>query len=84
MLRGNVAIVHPAGDREALARLVADVTGLGPGEQDALLRAGQGVALRQGSGRLTAYGNGRLLRPSGPGDPRLRAFVEDWLGRSGG
>ena len=81
---GNVVVLSGAADRPALGRLVQEITGVRPGpDQDALVRAGQGIELGAGGdGAIEAYGGDRVLRVEDPGDPGLRRFLEFWLGRT--
>ncbi len=82
---GNVQLLHAdRADAATLRALAEEVAGPPSPELEA---AGQAVLVR----RLPAVGHGVLalagdrgLRTDDPADPRLRAFVEAWLGRAGG
>lgn len=79
--RGNVVLRYgdPA-QREALEALARDVAG---GDDPALVEAGQGVVVERGTGgQVVASAYKRTLTVSSPEDPKLREFVQYWLGRS--
>jgi hypothetical protein len=79
---GNIVLEAPAPQRaasDALARAVA-----GPPDP-ALRAAGQAVLVRAGTdAQVVAVARDRMLRVATAGDPRLRQFVEYWLGRAAG
>lgn len=77
---GNVILVAGRG-RVAEARALAEEL-TGP-PSDALQDAGQAVVVQEGPGRggVVAVAWRRQLRAEDAGDPRLREFVEYWLGR---
>ncbi len=82
---GNVQLLHAdRADAAPLRALAEEVAGPPSAELEA---AGQAVLVRRaaavGHGVLALAG-GRGLRTDDPADPRLRAFVEAWLGRAGG
>jgi hypothetical protein len=81
---GNVQLLYAdRTDAPALRRLAEAVAGPPSPELEA---AGQAVLVVRepavGHGVLALAG-GRGLRTDDPADPRLRAFVEAWLGRAG-
>lgn len=81
---GNVLLLYAdERDAPALRALAADVAGP---PDPALAAAGQAVLVRRspdvGHG-VVALSHERGLRTDDPTDPRLRAFVETWLGRAG-
>ncbi|MEA2221046.1 MAG: hypothetical protein QOJ35_3672 [Solirubrobacteraceae bacterium] len=82
--RGNVVLLF-SDERETTAlRALALDTG-GPATP-ALVAAGQAVVVRRQPGlRVPVVGltRDRRLDAAGPDDPRLRGFVEYWLGRAG-
>jgi hypothetical protein len=79
---GNVVLEAPAPQRPAADALARDVAG--PPDR-ALRAAGQAVLVRPGSGSaLVAVGGDHALRVASAADPRLRQFIEYWLGRAAG
>jgi Protein of unknown function (DUF3105) len=78
---GDVVIVY--GSRDPPPGLLAVARTLAPRFSPALAAAGQAVILahRPGHPGLDALSWAHLLRATGPTDPRLRQFVEYWLGR---
>jgi hypothetical protein len=79
---GNVVLEAPATERAAADALAGDVAGP---PDPALRAAGQAVLVRPGRGpEVVAVARDRTLRVASAGDPRLRAFVEYWLGRAAG
>jgi Protein of unknown function (DUF3105) len=78
---GNVVIVY--GTPAPPPGLLAFSRSAAPHFSPALVAAGQAVILAQRprSPGLIALAWAHLLRASGPGDPRLRTFVQFWLGR---
>jgi hypothetical protein len=78
---GDVVIVY--GTRNPPPGLLAAARSLAPRFSPALAAAGQAVILahRPGSPGLKALAWTHLLRATDPSDPRLRQFVEFWLGR---
>jgi hypothetical protein len=79
--RGNVILFYGRQeDRAALQAVARDVAG--PAEP-ALVEAGQAVLVERGeSAGVMAAAYRRSLRVDSPDDPRLRDFVQFWLGRS--
>ncbi len=82
---GNVQLLHAdRADAATLEALAEEVAGPPSPELEA---AGQAVLVRRvpdvGHGVLALAGD-RGLRTDDPEDPRLRAFVETWLGRAAG
>jgi hypothetical protein len=78
---GDIVIVY--GTRDPPAGLLAFARSVAPPFSEALAAAGQAVILvhRPRYPGLVAAAWAHLLRITGPADPRLRAFVEFWLGR---
>jgi hypothetical protein len=78
---GDVAIVY--GTRRLPPGLLAFSRALAPRFTPALAAAGQAVILvhRPGYPGVAALAWAHSLWPTGPTDPRLRQFVEFWLGR---
>lgn len=79
---GNVVLRYASpGDRAALQRLAAD---LGAPDGPQLRAAGQAVVLRRDPAVQGVVGDssGATRSFAGPDDPALRAFVEEWLGRT--
>ena len=78
---GDVAIVY--GTRDPPPGLLAFALRTAPRFSQALAAAGQAVILvhRPHYPGVVALAWAHLLRVSGPADPRLRSFVEFWLGR---
>ena len=78
---GNVVLTYrQSGQRPQLTALAEDVAG--PSDP-ALLEAGQSVIVRarpSGGGGVVAEAYRRKLEVPSPDDPKLRAFVEHWLG----
>lgn len=77
---GNVVILHSgAADGPALEGLAEDIAGPPSPE---LAQAGQAVLVRRDpqAGGIVAVSSSHTLRASSADDPRLRAFVEAWLG----
>lgn len=79
---GNVILRYGApSDRAPLAALARDVAGP---TSKALLSSGQAVIVRHAASQAgvlaRAYAHELLARS--PRDPRLRAFVDAWLGRA--
>ena len=82
---GNVVLLYSDERLTAALREVA-LDAAGPATP-ALERAGQAVLVRRQAGLrvpVVALTADRRLDASGPGDPRLRAFVDHWLGRRDG
>jgi hypothetical protein len=82
--RGNVVLLFSDERETAALRALALDTG-GPATP-ALEAAGQAVVVRRQPGlRVAVVGltRERRLDAAGPDDPRLRRFVEYWLGRAG-
>ena len=79
--RGNVILYYGrGGDRAALEAVARDVAGA---PEPALVEAGQAVLVERGeSAGVVAAAYRRSLSVSSPDDPRLREFVQFWLGRS--
>lgn len=98
--RGNVVLEVDDTREEEAARVLAqeigdaDDAGLRAAGQavvlippDGDLRSGAGESLIQvtgGAPRVIAYAQGRRLAVRSAGDPRLRAFLQYWLGRAAG
>lgn len=83
---GNVLLLH-SDERltTALRELARDTGGAAP--TAALVDAGQAVIVRRRPGQrvpVVALTSGRRLDADGAGDPRLRRFIEYWLGRGAG
>lgn len=81
---GNVVIVYSQdGDAAALRALANEIAGANVPELEA---AGQAVLVRQdpAADGIVAVTAEKAQRVVDPADPRLRAFVEAWLGRSPG
>jgi len=82
---GNVQLLYA--DRAAAAPLRALAEEVAGPPSPELEAAGQAVLVRRvpavGHGVLALAGD-RGLRTDDPNDPRLRAFVEAWLGRAAG
>ncbi len=81
---GNVVLFYDAARPPAALRaLQRDVSG--PFDPE-IAAAGQAVILarRPGTEGVVAAAWRRLLRASGPRDPRLREFVDAWLGQGSG
>jgi hypothetical protein len=78
---GDVVIVH--GTRDPPPGLLAASRTVAPRFSPALAAAGQAVILvhRPHYRGLAALAWAHLLRFTGPADPRLRPFVQFWLGR---
>lgn len=79
---GNVVMLHSDERLTAALRELALDSG-GPATA-ALVRAGQAVVVRRQAGLrvpVVALTAERRLDAQGPADPRLRAFVDHWLGR---
>ena len=79
---GNVVLLYSDERLTAELRELALDTG-GPASPE-LVRAGQAVIVRRQPGlRVPVVGLSRERRQDAqrPGDPRLRAFIEYWLGR---
>jgi Protein of unknown function (DUF3105) len=78
---GDVVIVY--GTRKTPPGLLAFARTVAPPFSPALAAAGQAVILvhRPGSPGITALAWARLLKANGLADPRLRQFVDYWLGR---
>ncbi len=78
---GDVLIVY--GTRDPPPGLLAFARSLAPAFSPALAAAGQAVILvhRPGAPGLAALAWAHLLRPTGLSDPRLRRFIQFWLGR---
>lgn len=79
---GNVVILYPGGGRPPAAlRALQDVDS-GPLDP-ALLQTGNQVVLARyrGVNGVVAAAWRHLQRASSPSDPRLKAFVDFWLGR---
>ena len=78
---GDVVIVY--GARNPPPGLLSVARSMAPRFSPALAAAGQAVILAHRPGRpgLEALAWAHLLKASGPSDPRLRQFVEFWLGR---
>lgn len=80
---GNVVLLHAAAaDGAALQALADDIAGPSSPE---LEQAGQAVIVRrdpQADG-VVAVSSTHVLTVGSPDDPRLRAFVEAWLGNPG-
>ena len=78
---GDVVIVY--GTRDPPPGLLAFADSVAPRFSQALAAAGQAVILvhRPRYPGVAALAWAHLLRVSGPDDPRLRQFVEFWLGR---
>jgi hypothetical protein len=83
--RGNVVLLY---SDERLTSALRDLALDSGGPQTPELRAaGQAVlVVRQPGLRVPVVGitTDRRLEASGPSDPRLRAFIEYWLGRDAG
>jgi hypothetical protein len=83
--RGNVVLLYSDERETAALRELALDTG-GP-VTPALVAAGQAVIVRRQAGvrvPVRALTRERRLDAAGPDDPRLRRFVEYWLGREAG
>jgi hypothetical protein len=80
--KGNLVLLAAPPSLSAARRLADDMAG----PADAALRdAGQAVLVLQGPARgVVAQAWERELRVGSVGDPRLRAFLEYWLGRAAG
>jgi hypothetical protein len=78
---GDVVIVY--GTRAPPPGLLAFARSVAPRFTPVLAAAGQAVILvhRPHYPRLTALAWAHLARVNGPSDPRLRQFVQFWLGR---
>ncbi len=78
---GNVVLAYDAPRPPAALRALQEELA-GPFDAE-VAAAGQAVVLarRADAGGTVALAWGRAQRASGPGDPRLRAFAEHWLGR---
>jgi hypothetical protein len=85
LARGNVVIQHRrAADGAALRALAEEFSGP---PDPAIEEAGTAVLVRRRAGAdapVVALAWRRRLEATGPDDPRLRAFVESWLGRGRG
>jgi len=85
LARGNVVIQHRRAADAAALRALAEELG-GPPDP-AVEQAGGAVLVRRRAGAdapVVALAWRRRLEATGPDDPRLRAFVESWLGRGRG
>jgi hypothetical protein len=78
---GDIVIVY--GTRNPPPGLLAFALSVAPRFSEALAASGQAVILvhRPRYPGLVALAWAHLLRVTGPADPRLRPFVEFWLGR---
>jgi hypothetical protein len=72
---------HQDADLRAAGQAVL-IVGPGGGDIDAV--SGPDIRVGDGGPRVTAYALGRRLQARSASDPRLRAFVEYWLGRAAG
>lgn len=82
---GNVLLLY--GDERETAALRALASRTAGRVTPALVAAGQAVIVRRQPGLRTpvvALSANRRLEATGPGDPRLRTFVEYWLARENG
>jgi hypothetical protein len=85
--RGNVVLVPADASAAAAAKALARAVGGTPTAE--LRAAGQAVLVDRPAdappaGAVVAYAAGRRLGVAAAADPRLRAFVEYWLGRAAG
>ena len=80
LARGNVVLRYgDPGQRAALEALARDIAGA---DDPALVEAGQAIVVERGTGgRIVASAYKRTLTVDSPEDPKLREFVQYWLGR---